>query len=123
MLLCTFQVFSHVAKNVDPIIFYHVQRPLLSGVYPDELTFEEVDPMELPKDWVCRPKGPSAGQSTMFVMLDMFLGIDHSRVAKEFQEETLIYMPRQHRDMVIAFQTKLVTSIRDFIGGKYMLYH
>ena len=114
-----FQVFSRVAEYVDPVIFYHVQRPLLSGFYPDEIMFEGTEDIERPPGWITRPKGPSAGQSTMFVLLDMFLGINHLAIASEFQTEMLIYMPRQHREMIKQFKKKLTMSVNDFIKGNH----
>ena len=116
-------MFCHVSDYVDPMIFYHVQRPLLAGFFPDGISFAGTQTIDKPNDWISCPKGPSAGQSTMFVLLDIILGIDHSVVAKEFQEEVLNYMPRQHREMVIKFKEKLSLSVRDFIKGniKYIL--
>ena len=79
--------------------------------------FEGTEDIERPPGWITRPKGPSAGQSTMFVLLDMFLGINHLAIASEFQTEMLIYMPRQHREMVKQFKKKLTMSVNDFIKG------
>jgi len=100
-----------------------VQRPLLSGFFPLGIHFEGTQDIERPKNWVSCPKGPSAGQSTMFVLLDNLLGIDHSIVAQDFQDEMLCYMPRQHREMVLTFKEKLVFSIRDFIRGNNYYKH
>ena len=84
--------------------------------------FEGTEDVERPPGWITRPKGPSAGQSTMFVLLDLFLGIDHSPIASEFQTEMLIYMPRQHREMVKQFKKKLKMSVKDFIKGNDLGY-
>ena len=113
----SFSVFSRVAEYVDPAIFYHVQRPLLSGFYPDEIMFEGTEDIERPPGWITSPKGPSAGQSTMFVLLDMLLGINHLAIASEFQTEMLLYMPRQHREMVIQCKDKLTMTVKDFLKG------
>ena len=99
------------------MIFYHVQRPLLAGFFPDGILFVGAQTIDRPDDWISCPKGPSAGQSTMFVLLDTLLGIDHGFIAKEFQEEMLSYMPRQHREMIIRFKAKLGLSLHDFIKG------
>ena len=98
-----------------------MQRPLLSGFYPDEIIFEGTEDIERPPGWITSPKGPSAGQSTMFVLLDMFLGINHLAIASEFQTEMLLYMPRQHREMVIQFKKKLTMTVKDFIKGNTLL--
>ena len=94
-----------------------MQRPLLSGFYPDEIIFEGTEDIERPPGWITSPKGPSAGQSTMFVLLDMLLGINHLAIASEFQTEMLLYMPRQHREMVIQCKDKLTMTVKDFLKG------
>ena len=115
------QIFTHVGQNVNPAVFYHVQRPLLAGFFPDEILFEGTEEISKPVNWVSSPKGPSAGQSTIFVLLDSFLGINHGDVAKEFQEEMILYMPRQHKKMILSFKEKLVISVRQLIMGKYFI--
>ena len=116
-----FKIFTLVGKNVDPIVFYNVQRPLLAGFYPEKLMLEGTEEIEKPLHWISSPKGPSAGQSTIFVMLDKFLGINHGEVANEFQEEMINYMPRQHKHIVLRFKEKLNVSLRHFITGNYVL--
>lgn len=60
-------------------------------------------------------KGPSAGQSTMILIFDRFLGISHFNKqggeAGPFQEEMCDYMPAQHRQLLRDFCTKLVSNI------------
>ena len=122
LLICYYsrltKVFTSIGKNVDPAIFYHVQRPLLSGFYPENIILQDTEDIKKPEGWISSPKGPSAGQSTIFVLLDNFLGIEHGDVAKEFQEEMIHYMPRQHRHLVLKFKEKLITSVRHFIMSK-----
>jgi hypothetical protein len=59
-------------------------------------------------------KGPSAGQSTMIIMFDRFLGISHFNKqggeAGPFQDEMCDYMPGQHRQLLQDFCTKLVRN-------------
>ena len=117
LLINNRKVFSSVGKNVDANIFYHVQRPLLAGFYPNEITLEGTEDIKLPSNWISIPKGPSAGQSTIFLLLDSFLGIDHGKIAEEFQEEMIHYMPRRHKHMVLKFQEKMTMSVRHFIVG------
>ena len=113
--------FSSVGKNVDPNVFYHVQRPLLAGFYPNEIILEGTEEIKVPSNWIFIPKGPSAGQSTIFLLLDSFLGIDHGKVAKEFQEEMIHYMPYRHKHMVLKFKEKMNRSVRQFIIGEIIL--
>lgn len=40
-------------------------------------------------DVMVRPKGPSAGQSAVFILLDLFLGVGHTGEPKSFQDEML----------------------------------
>ena len=93
----------------------------MAGFFPDEILFEGTEEISKPVNWVSSPKGPSAGQSTIFVLLDSFLGINHGDVAKEFQEEMILYMPRQHKKMILSFKEKLVISVRQLIMGKYFI--
>ena len=64
-----------------------------------------------------KAKGPSAGQSTMFVVFDRFLGVHHGNrtSAGQFQDEMLAYMPPKHaqfaRDLgSLLFKDGLPTS-------------
>merc|ERR1712008_418631 len=64
--------------------------------------------------------GPSAGQSTMIVMFDIFLGVSecHRNEAKAFQLEMMGYMPAAHRRIVEDLATKLDTvgSVRSYLA-------
>jgi len=83
--------------------FYDVYRPLLGAFWPDGIWLDGVGDggRELVK-W----KGPSAGQSTMFVVFDLFLGIVHGQetASRHFQEEMLQYMPPKHVNFVQDFR-------------------
>ena len=99
-------------------MFYNIHRPLLSGFFPDGISLLGTDGIVRPSDWISCPKGPSAGQSTMFLLLDIFLGIDHGSTPRQFQEEMLGYMPRQHKEMVIRFkEANRGISLRNYIKG------
>lgn len=71
-----------------------------------------------------RAKGPSAGQSTMIMMLDLALDIKHPNRKPEgagsFQEEMLTYMPGAHRLLVSHFRDglKRCGSIREYVKNK-----
>ena len=91
---------------------------MLAGFYPNEIILEGTEEIKVPSNWISIPKGPSAGQSTIFLLLDSFLGIDHGKVAKEFQEEMIYYMPRRHKHMVWKFKEKMNISVRRFILGE-----
>ena len=111
---------------VDQDTFYDVYRPLLGGFPPEPLrllgvTEEGVRRLGL-GDKLAPPaaagggggggvgmlgKGPSAGQSTMMVLFDLFLGVRHQGSAREFQQEMLQYMPSQFRQSVLDLRTAL----------------
>ena len=61
-----------------------------------------------------RAKGPSAGQSSIFMLLDIALGVSHSNQkdggAGAFQKDMLVYMPRKHRMLVRHFKVYLGLS-------------
>eukprot|EP00616_Rhizochromulina_sp_CCMP1243_P002977 CAMPEP_0118971358 /NCGR_PEP_ID=MMETSP1173-20130426/8007_1 /TAXON_ID=1034831 /ORGANISM="Rhizochromulina marina cf, Strain CCMP1243" /LENGTH=512 /DNA_ID=CAMNT_0006920803 /DNA_START=121 /DNA_END=1655 /DNA_ORIENTATION=+ len=93
-------IFKRTAELVDRDMFYDVYRPLLNGFHPKGVALQlttEGEPL------VVTPKGPSAGQSAMFVVFDTVLGVSHppSGVMGGFQEEMVKgYMPEPHRCLV-----------------------
>jgi len=105
-------IFHDVWAAVDADVFYDVHRPLLSGSWER--------PLRLCGDADCPPilaraKGPSAGQSSIFMLIDVALGVRRAADAKlgvdaasasahaTFQSEMLAYMPAPHRELVAAF--------------------
>jgi len=97
------EIFLHAKGLVSVEEFYDVYRPLLGAFWPDGIWLDGVGDggRELVK-W----KGPSAGQSTMFVVFDLFLGIVHGQetASRHFQEEMLQYMPPKHVNFVQDFR-------------------
>ena len=101
-------------------MFYDVYRPLLNGFHPSGLKMEvsEAAADLLTKPVACvtkavegagllnKSKGPSAGQSTIILLLDSFLAVSHSESGVAFQEEMLSYMPAEHRQMVLDFRQR-----------------
>ena len=65
-------IFARVSRGVDRAVFYDVYRPLLSGSWDTPLKYEGPDGavLEIP-----RARGPSAGQTTLFVLIDLALGV------------------------------------------------
>eukprot|EP01060_Flectonema_neradi_P010238 TRINITY_DN1735_c2_g1_i1.p1 TRINITY_DN1735_c2_g1~~TRINITY_DN1735_c2_g1_i1.p1 ORF type:complete len:370 (+),score=55.69 TRINITY_DN1735_c2_g1_i1:57-1112(+) len=87
------KTFTEETKRlIDPVIFYDVYRPLLTGFYPDTVMFEGVGEVAA--------KGPSAGQSAMFFIFDSLLGIKHNIMTREFQQDMLSYVPKEQRLVV-----------------------
>nr|BAM73287.1 indoleamine 2,3-dioxyganese b [Coprinopsis cinerea] len=92
-----------VRKQCDPEIYYNQVRPWFRGEDSDnrkrKWVYEGVDedpelshPLEL--------SGPSAGQSSLVHVLDVFLGVDHQSKSPDkpsFMSRMLTYMPRNHR--------------------------
>lgn len=85
-------------------------RPFLGGFYPDGITM--TDAGEGGEDVVEVAKGPSAGQSVIFFVLDAFLGVGHARGghSESFQTEMLEYIPPQHKAMVLDLRAALASS-------------
>ncbi len=95
------KVLEMIPSRVDPDIFYHVYRPLLAGFYPDGVCLEIGET----QTHMVHPKGPSAGQSAVFILLDLFLGVSHKGEPKQFQEEMSDhYLPRAHRQLITHFR-------------------
>jgi hypothetical protein len=118
-----FNLKVHALVDLDT--FYDVYRPLLGGFHPEPLrlmgvTEEGVRRLGL-GDKLAPPavaggggggvgmlgKGPSAGQSTMMVLFDLFLGVRHQGAAREFQQEMLQYMPGHFRQSVLDLRAAL----------------
>ncbi|KAF6755277.1 Indoleamine 2,3-dioxygenase [Ephemerocybe angulata] len=92
-----------VRKQCDPERYYSLVRPWFRGEDSDlkkrKWVFEGVEdeqdlspPREL--------SGPSAGQSSIVHVLDVFLGVDHQSKNSNkpsFMSRMLTYMPRNHR--------------------------
>lgn len=105
-LLQCIKIFKYMVKNLDGDSFDRY-RPLLQGCYPVGARFarrNDVDPTI-----VCA-KGASAGQSAMFFLLDSALQVQHKGSAAAFAEEMLSYLPRQHRECVLDFKSRLAKS-------------
>lgn len=137
------ELFSSVHQTVDMRTFYDIYRPLLGGCYPDGWALggvtkdmaEQYAPEQLANGLlkvtksgkddvvVSMGKGPSAGQSTMMILFDMFLGITHFNKeggeAGPFQEEMHQYMPAVHRQLLRDFAEKMKASgtVRDYVEG------
>jgi indoleamine 2,3-dioxygenase len=91
-----------VRKQCEPETYYNLVRPWFRGQDSDlkkrKWIYEGVEeeglshPTEL--------SGPSAGQSSLVHVLDVFLGVDHQSKAPNkpsFMSRMLTYMPRNHR--------------------------
>ena len=62
------------ATEVSVSGFYDIYRPLLGAFWPDGVTLEGAGP-DPDGAAVVRAKGPSAGQSTMFMLFDVMLDV------------------------------------------------
>lgn len=92
-----------VKEACDPDTYYNKVRPWFRGEDSAETTrkwiFEGLDKrphLKLPTEL----SGPSAGQSSMVHVLDVFLGVDHRATSPgkpSFMSRMQSYMPRNHR--------------------------
>ncbi|TFK27856.1 Indoleamine 2,3-dioxygenase [Coprinopsis marcescibilis] len=92
-----------VRKHCDPEVYYNVVRPWFRGEDSDVKKrkwvyegVEEDEDLAAPTEL----SGPSAGQSSLVHVLDVFLGVDHQSKTPDkpsFMSRMLTYMPRNHR--------------------------
>ncbi|KAF9476208.1 Indoleamine 2,3-dioxygenase [Pholiota conissans] len=94
-----------VKTKCNPDVYYNQVRPWFRGEDSDEnkrsWVFEGVGPggdpeLHVPKEL----SGPSAGQSSMIHILDIFFGVDHQASSPgkpPFMVRMQSYMPRNHR--------------------------
>lgn len=123
---------SQIKTLVDRSTFYDVYRPLLNGFWPEGIVLEGVSLQDCLKIseasmkadeggyWAgsteagrvvegeggleVRAKGPSAGQSAVFFIVDALLGVSHQEEARAFQKEmAALYLPSEHRCLVQDF--------------------
>jgi len=120
------RLFALIPKGVDPDVFYKVYRPLLNGFHPDGVNMKMVSPenyegitgLKLESSGLLNScKGPSAGQSSIILLLDIFLSVSHVKAGTAFQDEMLMYMPAEHRQLILDFRARwqAVGSISDFV--------
>uniref|UniRef100_A0A7S3JWH7 Uncharacterized protein n=1 Tax=Aureoumbra lagunensis TaxID=44058 RepID=A0A7S3JWH7_9STRA len=115
MLIDQREIFANEYSHIDPDIFYYLYRPLLAGTTAE-------DPMRLRLSdgslLSVHAKGPSAGQSTLFLLLDACLLDNYSKQGAEdslhhtFQREMLAYMPPAHRALVLDFCPRIQQAIQ-----------
>jgi indoleamine 2,3-dioxygenase len=117
-------ILNDVRKGCDPAVFYEQIRPWFRGQSSRPWIFEGTEAAGLTQP--TELSGPSAGQSSLIHVLDIFLGVDqfsHSHVVggstpaasgsgsesnPPFLERMQSYMPRHHR----AFLNHLKASPR-----------
>jgi len=105
-------IFRTVHADVDPVEFYEGYRPLLSGSWDAPLRLQNADGgVE-----EVRAKGPSAGQSTIFLVLDLALGVrppaldGGGSAHAAFQADMLNYMPPPHRALVRDYADRVTAA-------------
>lgn len=95
-----------VKQFCDPDVYYNQVRPWFRGE-------DSVEPGRQPRKWIFEGveedmnisiptelSGPSAGQSSMIHVLDVFLGVDHQATSpgqRTFMSRMQSYMPKKHR--------------------------
>ncbi|TFK61105.1 Indoleamine 2,3-dioxygenase [Pluteus cervinus] len=110
-----------VRKGCDPDVYYNDVRPWFRGEDSDLLkrkwVFEGVDEdptLSQPEEL----SGPSAGQSSMVHVLDIFLGVDHQSSATSTQPSFMSrmqkYMPHNHRLFLNHLKTN-PRPLREFV--------
>ncbi|KAJ3488169.1 hypothetical protein NLG97_g6246 [Lecanicillium saksenae] len=109
-------ILARLPEKCDPSIFYHDVRPFYAGTknmadagLPRGVFFDMADGRG---EWR-QLRGGSNGQSSLFPLIDAFLGIRHGsassgkkpgQVAEDnYHAEILNYMPREHRELLQDF--------------------
>ncbi|KIW77358.1 hypothetical protein Z517_09804 [Fonsecaea pedrosoi CBS 271.37] len=107
------ETLSVLDRNCDPTFFFQKIRPMLGGSsgaeekgLPNGVSFERSDGSRV----VIKCVGGSAGQSSLFQLLDHMFGVRHE---SKMLLEMRAYMPKQHRDFLEAVE--LMPSLRDTI--------
>mmetsp|Transcript_8977 Transcript_8977/g.16570 ORF Transcript_8977/g.16570 Transcript_8977/m.16570 type:complete len:392 (+) Transcript_8977:119-1294(+) len=95
------EIFSTIHQLV-PVESFLRYRLLLQG---HEIEFDLGDKREKVS---C--VGVSAGQTSMIVLFDIALGIDHKFSALEYHTEMLKYLPGKHRKLLLDFKAKITHS-------------
>ena len=101
------EMLRSIYSLVDVSEFYDVYRPLLGGWAPRGLQLPP-RPGEGPAGQVAKSAGPSAGQTAIFIVIDLALGVDHGPKLKAFQHEMREYLPREHRALIEALDAQIV---------------
>lgn len=112
------KLFSVGLKDVDPNVFYEELRPLLAGSSADSSrTFCTGND----GDTTIFSSGPSAAQSTLFLILDSILQAPTTETFangassfRSFQREMLAYMPAPHRALAVNFE-RTAHVVRNYI--------
>ncbi|PPR06710.1 hypothetical protein CVT26_001376 [Gymnopilus dilepis] len=96
-------ILLDVKKSCDSDVYYNQVRPWFRGEdsaeNPCKWVFEGIEKyseLRVPTEL----SGPSAGQSSMIHVLDIFLGVDHQATSPDrltFMSRMQSYMPRNHR--------------------------
>ncbi|OAP55162.1 hypothetical protein AYL99_10862 [Fonsecaea erecta] len=107
------ETLSVLHRNCEPMLFFQQIRPMLGGSagaeekgLPNGVALERSDGSRV----LIKCAGGSAGQSSLFQLLDRMFGVRHeSRMLLEMRA----YMPKKHRDFLEAVE--LMPSLRDII--------
>ena len=116
-------ILLDVRKSCDPDVYYNQVRPWLRGEdavrqesQKRKWIFEGIEDhpeLTIPSEL----SGPSAGQSSMIHVIDIFLGVDHETSgtnASSFMTRMKIYMPRNHRALLDHLKAN-PRPLRDFV--------
>lgn len=84
-------VTKRTRENCSPEFFYNTLRPYLRGTEESGLIYEGVS------DEPAHYSGGSAAQSSIFPVLDAFLGVTHY---DKYFDKIIKYMPQKHQDFI-----------------------
>ena len=98
---------ENIYTNVDVAEFYDFYRFLLGGWPKAGLVLPASPAHNLPPHTVKGFEGPSAGQTAVFILIDLVLGVKHGPKLSGFQKEQRGYMPSSHTRLLADVEERL----------------
>ena len=97
--------------------FYDFYRFLLGGWPKAGLVLPASPAHNLPPHTVKGFEGPSAGQTAVFILIDLVLGVKHGPKLSGFQKEQRGYMPSSHTRLLADVEEKLGDTAKIGFGA------
>ncbi|KAL8823431.1 MAG: hypothetical protein Q9191_005863 [Dirinaria sp. TL-2023a] len=112
------KLLTRMYEKNDPGVFYKHIRPFLTGTTSPENPYGVFYEDGRGGGEFVKVKGPTAAQSSLFPLLDEFLGVRHdpSKAPGDFLQEMRAYMPPKHRQFLSFIASK--AHLRSFVESQ-----